>query len=86
MIRQELLNIIVCPETKQDLVIAENGIVEKINILIENGELQNRSKQKVTEKIDGGLIQKDDRKYLYPIRDEIPILLINESIALEGVL
>jgi uncharacterized protein YbaR (Trm112 family) len=40
----------------------------------------------VTEKIDGGLIQKDDRKYLYPIRDEIPILLIDESIALEGVL
>ncbi len=86
MIRQELLNIIVCPETKQDLVIAENGIVEKINTLIENGDLLNRSKQKVTEKIDGGLIQKDDRKYLYPIRDEIPILLIDESIALEGVL
>jgi uncharacterized protein YbaR (Trm112 family) len=86
MIRQELLNIIVCPETKQDLVIAESDIVEKINTLIENGELLNRSKQKVTEKIDGGLIQKDDRKYLYPIRDEIPILLIDESIALEGVL
>jgi uncharacterized protein YbaR (Trm112 family) len=86
MIKQELLNIIVCPETKQDLVIAESDIVEKINTLIENGELLNRSKQKVTEKIDGGLIQKDDRKYLYPIRDEIPILLIDESIALEGVL
>lgn len=86
MIRQELLNIIVCPETKQDLVIAESDIVEKINTLIENGDLLNRSKQKVTEKIDGGLIQKDDRKYLYPIRDEIPILLIDESIALEGVL
>ncbi len=86
MIRQELLNIIVCPETKQDLVIAESDIVEKINTLIENGDLLNRSKQKVTEKIDGGLIQKDDRKYLYPIRNEIPILLIDESIALEGVL
>ena len=86
MISQELLNIIVCPETKQDLVIAESDIVEKINTLIENGDLLNRSKQKVTEKIDGGLIQKDDRKYLYPIRDEIPILLIDESIALEGVL
>ena len=86
MINEELLNIIVCPETKQDLVIAESNIVEKINTLIENGELLNRSKQKVTEKIDGGLIQKDDRKYLYPIRDEIPILLIDESISLENIL
>ena len=86
MINEELLNIIVCPETKQDLVIAESDIVEKINTLIENGELLNRSKQKVTEKIDGGLIQKDDRKYLYPIRDGIPILLIDEAISLENIL
>ncbi len=85
MINQELLNIIVCPETKQDLVIAETDVVEKINTLIGNGELLNRSEQKVTEKIQGGLIQKDDQKYLYPIRDEIPILLINESISLENV-
>lgn len=85
MISQELLNIIVCPETKQDLVIAKIDVVEKINALIENGELLNRSKQKVTEKIDGGLIQKDDQKYLYPIRDEIPILLIDESISLENI-
>ena len=85
MISQELLNIIVCPETKQDLVIAETNIIKKINILIENGELLNRSKQKVTEKIDSGLIQKDDQKYLYPIRDEIPILLIDESISLEDI-
>lgn len=85
MISEDLLKIIACPETKQDLVIAKNDIIEKINTLIENGELLNRSKQKVTEKIDGGLIQKDDQKYLYPIRDEIPILLIDESISLENV-
>jgi len=85
MISEDLLKIIACPETKQDLVIAETDIIEKINTLIENGELLNRSKQRVTEKIDGGLIQKEDKKYLYPIRDEIPILLIDESIPLENV-
>ncbi|KAB2835483.1 MAG: Trm112 family protein [Candidatus Dadabacteria bacterium] len=83
MIDKELLDIIVCPETKQDLVPAEPGLIEKINLLIEKGELRNRSKQTVTEKIDGGLIRKEDRKYLYPIRDDIPILLIDESISLE---
>lgn len=86
MISENLLAVIACPETKQDLVVAENDIVQKINHLIENGELLNRSKQKVTETIDGGLIQKEDRKYLYPIRDEIPILLMDESIDLENIL
>ena len=85
MIDKELLNVIVCPETKQDLELAEPGLVQKINSLIEKGELLNRSKQRISEKIDGGLVRKDDRKYLYPIRDDIPILLIDESIPLEGL-
>ncbi len=85
MIDKELLDIIVCPETKQDLVLAEPGLIERINLLIEKGELRNRSKQKISEKIDDGLIQKEDRKYLYPIRDSIPILLIDESICLEAL-
>lgn len=85
MISEELLNIIVCPETKQDLVLADKDIIDKINTLIENGELLNRTRQKVTEKIEGGLIQKEDRQYLYPIRNEIPILLRDESIPLINI-
>lgn len=85
MIDKELLEIIACPETRQALVLAEPELVEKINLLIEKGEMLNRSKQKVTEKIQGGLVRKEDRKYLYPIREEIPILLIEESIPLDNI-
>ena len=85
MINEELLNIIACPETKQDLVLAEPELVDKINGLIESGELLNRAGQKVEQKIEGGLVQKEDRKYLYPVRDDIPILLIDESIPLDAV-
>ncbi|MEQ9619942.1 MAG: Trm112 family protein [Deltaproteobacteria bacterium] len=85
MINKDLLEIIVCPETRQELVLAEPEVVEKINLLIEKGELLNRSKQKITERIDAGLVQKDDRKYLYPVRDDIPILLKDESISLDEV-
>jgi uncharacterized protein YbaR (Trm112 family) len=84
MIDEELLNIIVCPETKQELTLAEPEIVEKINLLIEKGELLNRSKQKVSDKIDGGLVRAD-HKYLYPVRDDIPILLMDESINIENI-
>jgi uncharacterized protein len=85
MIEKELLDIIVCPETKQDLVVAGPELIDSINLLIERGVLLNRSKQRVSAKIDGGLIRKEDRKYLYPIRDDIPILLVDESIPLEGL-
>lgn len=86
MIDQELLNILACPETKQDLELASEEIVQKINALIEKGALQNRGGQKLEQKIDGGLIQKQDRKYLYPIRDDIPIMLVDESIPLDSVI
>ena len=58
--------------------------MEKINLLIEKGELLNRSKQKVSDKIDCGLVRAD-RKYLYPVRDDIPILLMDESINIENI-
>ncbi len=85
MISEDLLKIVACPETKQDLVMAESDLVDKINSLIENGDLASRSGQKIEVKIDGGLIQKDDRNYLYPVRDGIPILLIDESISLDSI-
>ncbi|MEM7007543.1 MAG: hypothetical protein AAF462_00240 [Thermodesulfobacteriota bacterium] len=85
MISEDLLKIIACPETKQDLVVADTELVEKINSLVEKGELLNRINQKVDKKIQSGLIQKYDKKLLYPIRDEIPILLVDEAIPLENV-
>jgi len=85
MIDKELLDILACPETKQDLILAEPEMVAKINALIEQGSLCNRANKKISQKIDGGLIRKDDRKYLYPILDNVPILLIDEAISLEGI-
>jgi len=82
MLNKELLNILVCPETKQDVKIAEDDIIEKLNEMIGRGGLRNRSHEKVTEKIDGGLVR-EDKKYLYPIRGDIPIMLIEEAIPLD---
>ncbi|MGI9534313.1 MAG: Trm112 family protein [Thermodesulfobacteriota bacterium] len=83
-IDEKFLEIICCPETKQDLHLAEDSLIGKLNKLIEEQKLLNRIKQPVKDKLDGGLIR-EDGKYIYPIIEDIPILLIDESIPLESL-
>ena len=81
MIDPELLKIMCCPETHQSLGLAEPSLIEKLNEHITAGQLRNRSGQLVKERIDGGLVRTDN-KFLYPIRQDIPIMLIDEAIPL----
>jgi uncharacterized protein YbaR (Trm112 family) len=82
---QELLAILCCPETKQDVALADDALVAKLNAKIEQGQLKNKAGQPVTEKLDGGLVRAD-KKILYPIREDIPVMLIEEGIPLEGLI
>jgi len=82
MIDKELLDILCCPETKQDVQLIDNATISAINSKIKDGTLKNRSGETVKDDIDGGLVR-EDKKYFYPIREDIPIMLIDESIAFE---
>jgi|TARA_B110000196_G_C20761760_1_gene482472 uncharacterized protein YbaR (Trm112 family) len=84
MIDKELLDILACPETKEPVALAEQALVDELNARIARGEVVNRSGTKVEKPMDAGLVR-EDGKYLYPIEDEIPIMLIDEAIPLEGV-
>jgi len=81
MVDPELLKILVCPENKTPVVLADDALMAKLNAAIEAGTLKNRAGQKVEEKADGGLVR-EDKQYLYLIRDDIPIMLIDEAIPL----
>ena len=59
-------------------------MVAKVNEKIRAGGLKNRGGENVTEAIDGGLIR-EDKKYLYLIRNDIPIMLIDKAISMEGI-
>ncbi|MDR0304202.1 MAG: hypothetical protein LBH98_05460 [Chitinispirillales bacterium] len=78
---QDLIKILCCPETKQKVDYADKEIVREINRKIAAKQLRNREGVLLTERIDDGLIR-EDKKYLYPIKSDIPIMLINEAIEL----
>ena len=82
MIAEDLLAILCCPETKQGIRLLEPNLVEKLNQRIAKGELKTKGGLSVTEKIDGGLLRNDET-VVYPIRDQIPIMLIEEGIVIE---
>lgn len=82
MISQELLKILVCPETKQPLQLVDDELLGKINKAIQQGKVVNRDGDPVNENLDGGLIR-DDKKIVYPIINDLPYLRIGDGIEIE---
>ena len=85
MVDSQLLAILCCPETKQDLVLANTETIDKLNRLVEKGSLKNRGGEIVKDKMEAGLIR-TDKLFLYPIRDDIPIMLIDEAIPMQSLI
>jgi uncharacterized protein YbaR (Trm112 family) len=77
----ELLEILVCPETKQPVALAPAPLIASLNEKIRAGTLRNRSGQPVTQELREGLLREDQR-VLYPVDDGIPVMLVEESIEL----
>jgi uncharacterized protein YbaR (Trm112 family) len=82
MIRSELLKMLVCPETQSPLSIASGDLIARLNRAIARGQLMNKAGQPLKKPLDGGLVRADQR-VLYPIMDEIPMMLVDESIPLD---
>jgi len=80
-ISQDLLEILVCPETKQPVRLAASDVLARLNAAIEAGSLRNRGGDKVTKPIIEALVR-EDGKLLYVVDDGIPVMLIEESIEL----
>lgn len=81
MIDDTLLDILVCPETKQPLRVADVDLLAGVNSAIASGSVSNRGGASVREPLVEALVR-EDGGVLYPVRDDIPIMLIDESIPL----
>ena len=78
----ELLEILVCPETKQPVAAASDDVIARVNERIAAGTMRNRGGSKVDTAINEGLVR-EDGKILYPVDDGIPVMLIEESVELQ---
>ncbi len=78
-VSEELLEILVCPETKQPVKPASAEVLEHLASRVEAGNLRNRGGTKLSSPPTEGLVREDE-KILYPVEDDIPVMLIEESI------
>ena len=83
-IEPELLEILVCPETKQPLSVATQELLGRVNSAIERGTVATRGGETVKDALTAGLLR-EDGEVLYAIRDGIPIMLIDDSIELSAL-
>lgn len=75
----KLLEILCCPVSKTPLRPLEKSRLEKLNRAIEAGEVQYVRGEKVESPLREALIT-EDSKVIYPVEDDIPILLENHGI------
>ena len=81
MLDPEFVKILVCPDNRTPVREASLEEISDLNQKIEEGSLQNISGRKVNDKLDAGLIREAGDR-LYPVRKNIPVMLIEEAIQL----
>ena len=77
---RKLLDLLVCPATRQPLAMLDARGLEVLNRQIATGGLQRADGSAQAEPLRAALVTRD-RKTVYRIDDGIPVLLIEEAIA-----
>lgn len=75
----DLLEILVCPETHQPLGHASPEVLKRVNERVGAGTLRTRGGEPVKKPVQEGLVREDGR-ILYVVDENIPVMLIEESI------
>lgn len=83
MIDPELLEKLACPESRQPLRLALPEELAALNSRIAAGTCKKVDGQVVAGELEAGLVRADGAM-LYPIRDEMPRLLVEEGIPLSA--
>ncbi|MDH5823838.1 Trm112 family protein [Luteimonas sp. RD2P54] len=77
---RKLLDILVCPDTRQPLALLDKTGLEAVNRAVAAGAVRRNDGTAQAEPLDAALATRD-RKRIYRIDDGIPVLLVEEGIA-----
>lgn len=78
----KFLEILVCPKTHKPLREATPGELSRVNQAIQEGKARNDAGVTVEERLESGLVPPEGN-VIYPVRDDIPVLMAAEGIPLE---
>jgi uncharacterized protein YbaR (Trm112 family) len=81
VINESLVEILRCPQDRSRVHPAPPAIVDAINRAVDAGAAVNQAGERLERRIDGGLIR-EAGDLLYPIVDDIPVMLPDEAIDL----
>ncbi len=82
MIDKQLLEMLVCPEARTSLRLADEALMARVNAAIDAGTLKNQGGEAVTVRADAGLVR-EDGAVLYLVRDDLPDMLPEEAVRLD---
>jgi len=77
---RKLLDILVCPASRQPLALLEGGGLDALNRAIGAGAVKRVDDTPQSDALREGLVTRD-RRLVYRIDDGIPVLLVEEGIA-----
>lgn len=72
-----------CPETHQPLSALDKERLNALNEAVRDGTLRDHAGNTVQQIMDAGLLR-EDGAVVYPIRDGVPNLLLDDRIAIES--
>ncbi len=77
---RKLLDILVCPATRQPLAVLEKAGLEALNRAIDAGGVVRADDGPQSEPLREALVTRD-RRIVYRVDDGIPVLLVEEGLA-----
>jgi uncharacterized protein YbaR (Trm112 family) len=79
-----LLDLVVCPETRQALRVVDDALLTRLNAAVEKDKLKDKAGRTVQPKLQTALARIDG-VVAYPVWDDVPRLVVDGGILLEQI-